>query len=91
VRVHRGEASYYVAPAAAEHLLHAGLATVRQKHQKVIANIELTREAIGWQSGQIAADQLGLRPGSFGIRVEHFPSGTQCYAHNDHVEVVKPR
>jgi hypothetical protein len=74
---------YHVAPAAAEHLLASGLATVRQKAAKVIAEIELTDAATGYQQGQVGADQLGLRPGSFGIRVEDLPCGLWCYDHRN--------
>jgi len=83
VAVHRGAALYYQTPAAAEHLLNAGLATVRQKTARVISAIELTSLAVGYIQGQVAANKLGLRPGSFGIRVESFPSGVFCFDHRN--------
>jgi hypothetical protein len=83
VAVYRGASVYHVAPAAAEHLLDSGLAVVRQKHAKVIAEIELTAAASGYKQGTVGADQLGLRPGSFGIREETLPSGLWCYDHRN--------
>ena len=83
VAVHRGAAVYYKSSAAAEHLLDSGLATVRKKASKVITEIELTNAAVGYIQGQVRADQLGLRPGSFGIRVETFPSGLSCFNHRN--------
>jgi hypothetical protein len=81
VAVYRGASVYYVGPAAALHLLDSHLATVRQKAAKVIAEIELTAAASGHEQGQVGADQLGLRPGSFGIRVEQLDAG-RCFSHN---------
>jgi hypothetical protein len=49
----------------------------------VITEIELTNAAVGYIQGQVRADQLGLRPGSFGIRVETFPSGLSCFDHRN--------
>jgi hypothetical protein len=89
VAVYRNASVYYVAPAAAQHLLASGLAVVRQKAAKVIAEIELTRAATGYQQGQVGADQLGLRPGSFGIRTEVLDSG-RCFAHNNPWHEVAP-
>ena len=83
IAVHCGAALYYIAPGAAAHLLDSGLATVRQRSSKVISSIEMTNKSSGFQQGQIAADQLGLRPGSFGIRVETFTSGRSCFAHRN--------
>jgi len=83
VAVHRGAAVYYKSSAAAEHLVDSGLATVRKKASKVITEIELTNAATGYIQGQVQANQLGLRPGSFGIRVETFPSGVFCFNHRN--------
>jgi hypothetical protein len=91
IAVYRGASIHYVAPAAAEHLLDSGLAVVRQKHAKVIAEIELTAAANGLEQGQVGADQLGLRPGSFGIREETLPSGLWCYAHRKPWHEVVPK
>ena len=83
IAVHRGEAVFYAAPAAAMHLLDSGLATIRAKTGKLISAINLTAEATGFEQGQAKLDQLGLRPGSFGIRAEHLDSGHQCYQHRN--------
>ena len=83
VAVHRGFAVEYKSSAAAAHLLDSGLATVRKKVSKTITEIELTNLATGYVQGQARANQLGLRPGSFGIRVETFPSGVFCFDHRN--------
>lgn len=83
VAVYRGASVYYRAPAAAQHLLDARLATVRKRVAKVITEIELAPAAIGYIQGQVRADQLGLHAGSYGIRVETFPSGLSCFDHRN--------
>ena len=83
VAVHRGAAVYYKTSGAAEHLVDSGLATVRKKVSKVITEIDLTDAATGYTQGQVEANRLGLRPGSFGIRVETFPSGVFCFDHRN--------
>jgi hypothetical protein len=82
VAVHRGEFVYYVAPAAALHLLDSRLATIRQKRRKVISAIELTAGANGLSQGRIGLEELGLQPGSFGIGIDQLESG-RCYRHNN--------
>ena len=84
VATYRGGAVLYKSPAAAGHLVDSGLAVVRKKVAKTITEIELTDLAIGYRQGQAAVDRLGLRPGSFGIREETFPSGIFCYSHRNH-------
>ena len=91
VAVYSGAALHYCAPGAAEHLLDAGLAVVRQRSTKVISSIELTKQANGCAQGQTDANRLGLRAGSFGICVETFASGVSCYKHGKVWEEVKPR
>jgi hypothetical protein len=83
VAVYRGaEDVFYAAPAAAAHLLDAGLATVRQKSAKVIGEILLGGAADGSACGRIDISRLELRPGSFGIRREHLEvSGHLCFSH----------
>jgi hypothetical protein len=83
IAVHRGEAVYYTAQAAAMHLLDSGLATVRTKTGKAISAIDLTAEATGFVLGQVELDRLGLRPGSYGIRTENLDSGHRCYQHRN--------
>jgi DUF1680 family protein len=90
VAVYRGASVFYRAPAAAQHLLDSQLATVRKRVAKVITEIELAPEATGYMQGQVRADQLGLRAGSFGIRVETFPSGLSCFDHRNVWEQVVP-
>jgi hypothetical protein len=90
VAVYRGASVYYVGPAAALHLLDSHLATVRQKAAKVIAELELTAAANGCEQGQVGADRLGLRPGSFGIAVEQLES-SRCYSHRNPWEQVVPK
>jgi hypothetical protein len=79
IAVHRGEAVFYAAPASAMHLLDSGLAAIRTKTGKVISAISLTGAATGYVQGQAKLDQLGLQPGSFGIRTEPLDSGHRCY------------
>jgi hypothetical protein len=85
VAVYRGgsAAMFYKSSAAAAHLIDAGLATVRKKASKAIIEIELTNAATGYVQGQVRIEQLGLRPGSFGIQIERFAS-SRCFAHRDH-------
>jgi hypothetical protein len=83
IAVHRGEAVFYVAPAAAMHMLDAGLAAIRTKAGEVISAISMTGAAIGWVQGQADLDRLGLQPGSFGIRTEGLDSGHRCYQHRN--------
>jgi hypothetical protein len=91
IAVHRGEAVFYRAPAAAMHLLDSGLATVRTKTGKLISAINLTAEATGFVQGQAKLDQLGLRPGSFGIRSEYLDSGHRCYQHRNAWDSLIPK
>ena len=91
IAVHRGEAVYYTAPAAVMHLLDSGLATIRAKTGKLISAINLTGEASGYEQGQAELDQLGLRPGSFGIRTEYLDSGYRCYQHRNAWDGVIPK
>jgi hypothetical protein len=91
IAVHRGEALFYAAPAAVMHLLDSGLATVRAKKGKAICAIDLTAEATGFVQGQAKLDQLGLRPGSFGIRTEYLDSGYRCYEHRNAWDGVIPK
>ena len=90
VAVYRGAAVYYRAPAAAQHLLDAGLATVRKRVARVITEIELNAAASGYRQGQARVDRMGLQPGSFGIRIETFPSGVSCFAHGNAWNKVVP-
>ena len=91
IAVHRGEAVFYAAPATAMHLLDSGLAAIRNKMGEVISAISLTGAAIGWVQGQAKLDQLGLQPGSFGIRTESLDSGHRCYQHRNAWEGVIPK
>ena len=91
IAVHRGEAVFYAAPATAMHLLDSGLAAIRTKTGKVISAISLTGAAIGWVQGQARLDQLGLQPGSFGIRTETLDSGHRCYQHRNAWDGVIPK
>jgi hypothetical protein len=91
IAVHRGEAVYYEAPAAAMHMLDSGLAAIRTKTGEVISAINLTGAAIGWEQGQAKLDQLGLQPGSIGIRTETLDSGHWCYQHRNAWDGVIPK
>jgi hypothetical protein len=91
VAVHRGASLFYKSSAAAEHLVDSGLATVLKKTSQTITAIELTNAATGYIQGQVRANQLGLRPGSFGIRVESHPSGVFCFSHRNPWDQVVPR
>jgi hypothetical protein len=91
IAVHRGEAVYYVAPAAAMHMLDSGLAAIRTKAGEVISAISMTGAAIGWEQGQARLDQLGLQPGSIGIRTEILDSGHRCYQHRNAWDGVIPK
>jgi hypothetical protein len=83
VAVHHGNAVYYKAAAAAAHLVDSGQATVRSKVSRTITAIEMTALAIGYMQGQMRADRLGLRPGSYGIRIENLASGFRCFDHRN--------
>jgi hypothetical protein len=90
IAVHRGEAVFYAAPAAVMHLLDSGLATIRAKTGKLISAVDLTAEATGFVQGQAELNQLGLRPGSFGVRTEYLDSGYRCYQHRNAWDSVIP-
>jgi hypothetical protein len=79
------------APAAATHLLDSGLAIIRTRTGEAISAIGLTGAAIGWVQGQARLDQLGLQPGSFGIRTESRDSGHRCYQHRKAWDGVIPK
>ena len=83
VAVYRGgDVAYYSAHAAAAHLLDSGLARVRQRTDKVIAEIELLQPADGSLEGRVEPNQLGLKPGSYGIQRELLDrNGHWCYGH----------
>jgi hypothetical protein len=83
VAVHHGHAVYYKAAGAAAHLVDSGQATVRSKVSMTVTAIEMTAVAIGYTQGQMRVDRLGLRPGSYGIRTETFPSGFHCFDHRN--------
>jgi hypothetical protein len=91
IAVHRGEAVFYVAPAAAMHTLDAGLAAIRTKAGEVISAISMTGAAIGWVQGQEKLDRLGLQPGSIGIRIESLDSGHRCYQHRNAWDGLIPK
>ena len=91
VAVYRGFALTYKSSAAAEHLLSCGLATIRRRSGRTITELDLTNAATGYTQGRVRADELGLRAGSFGIRVEALPGGLQCFAHRNPWTQVEAR
>jgi hypothetical protein len=80
VAVYRGAAVFYKSAGAAAHLIDCGLAKVRKKRAKAVVEIELTNAATGYVQGQVRIEQLGLRPGSFGIQIERLAS-CRCFGH----------
>jgi hypothetical protein len=81
VAVHRADFVAYAAPALAAYLLDTGRAIVLWRQSKVITAIRLNARADGNIEDRIALQELGLQPGSFGIRVETFSNGLWCYGH----------
>lgn len=91
VAVYRGFAMFYRSGAAVDHLLKAGLATVRRRVERTITEVELTKFAVGYMQGTVDIERLGLKPGSFGIHVVNFESGAFCFEHRKPWSEVLPQ